>query len=109
MQLALLLVPAGPPSGFTWAERPLGMLLEILGFFALIAVLRATPDKTTPLRVLGAIVPPVMWSLYYLAGQLQLGIRWPPEIWTGSIVLAMLSGVGVSMLAAPPSSPASRS
>jgi hypothetical protein len=95
--------------GISSPDQVLIALFSGLVADTLIAVLRATPDKTTPLRVLGAIVPLVMWSLYYLAGQLQLGIRWPPEIWTGSIVLAMLSGVGLSVLAAPPSSPASRS
>ncbi|HEY3059374.1 MAG TPA: hypothetical protein VGL99_10410 [Chloroflexota bacterium] len=73
----------------------------------LIGALRATPERDGPFRVIGAIVPLVFWSLYFLAGQVVLGIRWAPEIWTGSIVLAMLSGVGLSVLAAPPSIPVS--
>jgi hypothetical protein len=32
--LALWLVPRGPLPGFSWAERPLSMLLETLAFFA---------------------------------------------------------------------------
>jgi aminoglycoside phosphotransferase (APT) family kinase protein len=45
VQLALLLVPRGPLPGFSWAERPLSMLLEILGFFA--------ADPPEPWRGLG--------------------------------------------------------
>jgi len=75
---------------------------------ALIGLVRATPDRDGPFRVVGAVVPLVFWSLYYLAGQMHFGIRWAPEIWTGSIALAMLSGVGLSILAAPPSIPTGR-
>ncbi len=70
----------------------------------LVLALRAQPGRTIAFRVLGAAVPLVLWSLYFLAGQLRYGIEWPPEIWTGGIVLAMLSGVGLSLLAAPPPS-----
>jgi len=59
--------------------------------------------SSSTFHVLGAAVPLALWSLYYLAGQLRYSIQWPPDIWTGSMVLAMLSGVGLSLLAAPPS------
>jgi hypothetical protein len=80
------------------------LIALIVGLVAdgLIGALHAGPEQTGAFRVLGVIVPLVMWSLYYLAGQVRFGIQWAPEIWTGSIVLAMLSGVGLSLLAAPP-------
>lgn len=45
VQLGLITVPRGPLPGFSWAERPLSMLLETLAFFA-----TAPPD---PWRELG--------------------------------------------------------
>ena len=46
--------------------------------------------------------------LYFLAGQLRYGIAWAPEIWTGTLVLTILMGVGLSLIAAPPAAPDAR-
>lgn len=80
----------------------------VIGVFA-DGLLRARRGERASFRVIGATVPLVFWSLYYLAGQLRYGIEWPPEIWTGAIVLSMLSGVGLSLLASPPPSRTERS
>jgi hypothetical protein len=45
LQIAMLNVTRGPLPGFSWAERPLGMLLETLAFFA--------ADPPPPWRGLG--------------------------------------------------------
>src|SRR6185503_19101018 len=44
-----------------------------VGLFAdgLLGALRAAPGRTTGFRVLGAAVPLVLWSVYYLAGQVR--------------------------------------
>jgi hypothetical protein len=80
----------------------------VIGLFT-DGLLRARPGGRHMVRVVGVAVPLVFWSLYYLAGQLRYGIQWPPEIWTGAIVLSMLSGVGLSVLASPPPSRTERS
>jgi hypothetical protein len=36
---------------------------------------------------------------------LRWGIGWSPEFWSGAIVLAAFSGVGLTLLVAPPAVP----
>lgn len=49
----------------------------------------------TPRLVLAAATPFVLWAGYFvLVGRLGAGLAWPPEIWAGAIVFAMLIGLG---------------
>ena len=72
---------------------------------ALIRWLRPTPDRVVPLCLFAALAPLPFWSLFFLADHLRFGLGWQPELWTGTIALAMLSGVGLSLLVAPPAVP----
>jgi hypothetical protein len=49
----------------------------------------------------GVAVPLVMWSVSTLAIHLAWGVSWPPELWIGQIVLAMMAGYGLSLLSHP--------
>ena len=48
----------------------------------------------------------VLWSLNMAAIWVTAGMGWTPELWSGTIVLAGLVGVGLSLVAVPPRAPA---
>jgi hypothetical protein len=50
----------------------------------------------------GALVPLVLWSANMGALWVTRGLAWTPELWSGTIILTALVGVGVSLVAAPP-------
>ncbi len=61
-----------------------------------------------PLRlpIAGALFPAVIWSAQLLALHLSAGIRWPVELWTGTVVSTALLGALLGGLAARPELPA---
>ena len=71
---------------------------------ALIQVLRPSPFRPGPYRLVAAGVPAVLWATYFLLLHLQFGVAWVAELWGGTIVLAALSGLGLSLLMTPPAS-----
>ncbi len=49
-----------------------------------------------PRRLVAGVVPAVLWSGYFLlVGRLAPGLLWPPEIWMGAIVFAVLVGLAI--------------
>ncbi len=47
-----------------------------------------------PRYLLAGEIPLVLWSLYFVqVGRLPAGLGWPPEIWSGAIVFAVLIGL----------------
>jgi hypothetical protein len=48
------------------------------------------------------LVPIVVRSLNMAAIWAPAGIGWTPELWSGTIILAALTGVGLALLAVPP-------
>lgn len=71
----------------------------------LIRWLRPTPDRPAALRLFAALAPLAFWSLFFLEEQIRWGVGWQPELWTGAIALSVISGVGLSLLVAPPALP----
>ncbi|MGI9599287.1 MAG: hypothetical protein ACR2QK_24200 [Acidimicrobiales bacterium] len=55
--------------------------------------------------VLGLAVPLVMWTVSTAATAVAWAVRWPPELWVGQIVMAMLLGFGLAIMSHPPSRP----
>jgi hypothetical protein len=47
-------------------------------------------------------VPLALWPVWFEIYHHSWGVGWAVELWTGSIILASLSGVGLSVLAFPP-------
>ena len=94
--------------GFDFAERIPVALVAGLAADGLIRALRPTIDRPFAARLFGGLVPLLFWSLFFLANWLRRGIGWAPELWTGAIVLATLSGIGLSLLAMPPPVPTAR-
>ncbi len=56
-------------------------------------------------RVIGAAVPLVLWSAFFVLFGTTSPFSWQPELWAGAIAMAMLSGAGLSLLVFPPAIP----
>lgn len=56
-------------------------------------------------RTWAAVVPVVLWSLFFAAVAVGGGIGWPATLWGGTILFAALSGVALSLLAVSPAVP----
>ncbi len=67
-------------------------------------ILRATPGRNRRWRAaaIGLITPLMTWTVATIALQVAWGILWPPELWAGQIILAMLVGYMLSLLVFPP-------
>ena len=78
-------------------------VLLVSGLVADIFIVRLspTPWRLRELRVLGACLPLVLWTLYFLLlhGQRRLG--WPPMLYVGVILLSGVCGLGLSVVMAP--------
>ncbi len=76
------------------------------GLTADLLVRRYGAERDAAIRRIGVAVPLVLWTVSTLIIHVAWTIRWPPELWVGQIVLAVLLGLGLSLLAAPPKTPA---
>lgn len=63
--------------------------------------LQPTPSGPRPYRLLAVAVPAVLWATYFLVLDLRFGVAWVTELWSGTIVLAGLCGLGLSLLMLP--------
>jgi hypothetical protein len=64
--------------------------------------LNVSPSRPTTVYVFGGLVPIVLWSLNMAAIWVTAGMGWTPELWSGTVVLTALVGVGLALLAVPP-------
>lgn len=67
---------------------------------ALVGRLEAGPSHRGAIRAVAILVPLVTWSAFFLVMHVDEGVAWPVELWSGSIVLAVLAGFGLSLLVA---------
>jgi hypothetical protein len=58
--------------------------------------------RNTSARLLSVVVPLVLWAAWYAVYHAVWGLGWAVDLWTGSIILAAMTGVGLSLLAFPP-------
>lgn len=77
-------------------QAPLLVPLLLAGGVADVLVHRGASSRTVLL-----VVPLVLWPSWFLAYDLHLGMGWEAEMWTGSVVLAVLSGFGIELLSRP--------
>lgn len=83
------------------------VLAALVGGFSadvLIRRYRLSPDRPGPYRVVAMAVPGVLWTTHFALLDLQFGLAWVIELWAGTIVLAVLSGLALSLLMTPPAS-----
>ncbi len=62
-------------------------------------------NRRSSIRWIAVGVPLALWLASTLVIHLAWTVRWPPELWIGQIVLAVMLGAGLSLLAAPPETP----
>lgn len=58
--------------------------------------------RNTSVRLLSVVVPIVLWASWYAVFHAVWGLRWPVDLWSGTIILAAMTGIGLSLLASPP-------
>jgi hypothetical protein len=68
----------------------------------LIARSAGWPDRARAHRLVACVTPLALWGSFFLVVQLRYGITWPAELWTGSILFAVLGGFMLSVLMLPP-------
>jgi hypothetical protein len=84
----------------------LAMLAGGLAADLLVARLRPAPDRPGAFRAVAVVVPLLLWGAWLVAWALAYGVGWRPELWAGVVAMAMLSGLGLSVLVLPPAVPA---
>jgi len=69
---------------------------------ALIGLLRPSRERPVAFRLVATAVPVALWGAYFGITAASYGLAWPPELWSGAVVLTALSGLGLSLLVLPP-------
>lgn len=80
------------------------LLLPVIAGLAadgLIRVLQPSPRRIASLRLFAAIVPVILWGLYFVIVRLEWGLVWSPALWGGVIIWTGLEGLAVSLLVPP--------
>ena len=54
------------------------------------------------IRVAGTAIAAVLWLSYWAVLALDKGIGWPPTLWVGALMVAIMTGFGLAFLIAPP-------
>jgi hypothetical protein len=81
--------------------------LPVVGAFV-VGGLAADAMRTHSIRIAGAVVPLALWASYFEIASHTFepgGLGWSVELWSGAIVLCVLSGLGLSYLVSPPPVP----
>lgn len=65
-----------------------------------------TPAARRAALACGAAVPLAMWGLTVALVAWRWEVEWPPELWAGSVVMAMLAGIGLALVTHPAPRPA---
>ncbi len=64
--------------------------------------LRPSALRTGSFRLFGALVPVVLFTLYFGALYLTAGIHWTIHMWLGCVAIAAIAGWLISLLVVPP-------
>jgi hypothetical protein len=65
-------------------------------------ILLMPPSRVGLYRLMAVAVPLILWATYFLVLDLEFGVAWVTELWSGTIAMAALSGFGLSLLTRPP-------
>lgn len=58
--------------------------------------------RRVSVRTLATAVAAVLWLTYFALVAIAYGVGWSAELWTGTVVLSALVGLGLGLLAQPP-------
>lgn len=76
-------------------------MLAALGATGAGIVMETLLARGADLRVVGAAGGAVLWAGVFALLHAQHGVAWSPSLWTGAIVFAAMTGVGVAELLSP--------
>lgn len=85
-----------------FSEVPLVAAASAGGLTADLLTRRLAPDNLGWTRVAAILTPMVLWSVWFAIFAAAYGLGWPPELWIGTTVFTMLTGLGLSLIAFPP-------
>jgi len=79
----------------------------VAGFFADLLAGRLQPTRSTAtvLRVVGGVVPLVLWLAYFAVLAAFHSVGWSVELWSGITVMSALAGLGLAILMTLPAVP----
>ena len=73
------------------------------GLAADVSARRLRPwQSTRGARLFSMVVPLVLWTAWFGGIHFMDGVHWAAELWTGTIILAVLEGAGLGLLAFSP-------
>jgi hypothetical protein len=82
------------------AALPAGLLADVL-----IRRLRPGAERPWAVYAVAAASSAALWLAFFGIYQFAYGVGWPAELWTGSVVMAAMSGFAVGALVFPPRIP----
>lgn len=89
----LMTLQAGLGDFEHWALIGVGVVVGL--------VTDACIERRLPAWLLGALIPTVAWTLYFLMFEVQTGVGWSPELWAGVTLMSGLIGGLTGSLATP--------
>lgn len=91
----LMLLQAGLGEFQQWSLIGVGFVIGV--------VVDEAIERDLPAWLLGAAIPLVGWSTYFLAFEAQTGVGWSPELWAGiTLMSALLGGLMGSLVSVRP-------
>ncbi|HZQ84336.1 MAG TPA: hypothetical protein VFA83_05840 [Acidimicrobiales bacterium] len=69
--------------------------------------LAPSPSNVRGLRTFAVVVPAAMWLTYFIVFKAAYALPWQIHLWLGTAFFAAVTGLGMSVLVAPPEVPAS--
>ena len=91
--------------GFDMGETAAAGLVAGVAGDLLVRRLRPSPSRPGALRTVAALVPAVLWLAYFGLLAAFYSVGWSVELWAGITGTAALTGVGLTLLVAPPAVP----
>jgi hypothetical protein len=95
-------------SGLDSFERlPLGLCALIGGLAADVLMQRLKPGPThvRAARLVAALVPLALWLPYFIVFKVAYDLSWTIHLWLGTVFMAVMGGLGLSLLVFPPEVP----
>ena len=82
-----------------------GVVAGLAGDVLVRALHQRSVGTVGTLRIVGAVVPAVLWLAYFGLLAVFYSVGWTVELWAGITCMAALAGFGLSLLVAPPALP----
>ena len=100
----LFTVPAVLSSALDGFSQPVLLLAAVVGGLVtdtLVRWLRPGPDRRPAFRVVATVSPMVLVGAWFAALSVTQGVWYPVEFWSGIVVWAGLTGLGLALLMLP--------